>query len=251
MFPSRIFQLLPFLVCAVCAPLVGAQSGAKGTVLIQEDFSSGTVDRTKFSNTDWNVPATWELREGVLACIYDAKAHPGKAHGKSVDAKFQAHDVRVCYRVKFEGEAARFSMLINAGFPPLKTGLPVWHIGDVNARLPRTETDSCVSISERDFTYDENDPRNVRKSFGPAEIFKPLGAYEIPGVNTKGAAPLQAGRWHEFVVESSGTRWTLWIDGKETLSLTLKHSDIEKASVNFIAFGPLLLDDIRIEALYR
>jgi hypothetical protein len=91
----------------------------------------------------------------------------------------------------------------------------------------------------------------VRKSFGPAEIFKPLGAYEIPGIHTKGAASLQMGCWHRFVVESKGTHWTLWVDGKESVSLTLKHSDIEKASINFIAFGPLLLDDIRVEELPR
>jgi hypothetical protein len=248
---SSLRILFPLLTLSFAVPLVRGQSPSQGTLLILEDFSSGTVDRAKFSNAEWNVPDTWELREGALASIYDAQKHPGKAHGRSVDPKFKAHNVRVGYRVKFEGEAARLSMIINAGFPPVKTGLPVWHIGDVNSRLPRNASDTCISIGERDFTYDENDPRNVRKSHGPADIFKPLGAFEIPGINTRGSAPLEPGKWHQFVVENIGTRWTLWVDGRESLSLTLKHSDIEKASINFIAFGPLLLDDIRIEELPR
>ena len=233
------------------APLACAQSAAKGTTLVREDFTSGVPDKTKFSNAEWNIPETWELRDGALACIYDPKQHPGKAHGKSIDPRFKGHNLRVSYRARFDGEAARLSMIINANFPPVKTGFPVWHMGDVNARLPRGEGDQCVSLSERDFTYDENDPRNTRKSFGPEEIFKPLGAYEIAGINTKGTAPLKQGGWHQFVVESVGTQWTLWIDGKETLSLTLKHADREKASINFIASGPLLLDDIHIEELPR
>jgi hypothetical protein len=49
-------------------------------------------------------------------------------------------------------------------------------------------------------------------------------------------------------VENVGTKWTLWIDGRETLSLELKRSDCEKESVNFSGFGPFLLDDILIES---
>lgn len=226
-------------------------SGKPGIVLIREDFSSGTPDKTKFSNEEWNVAETWELRDGAIACLYDPKLNPGKAHGKSIDPLFKAHDVRVTYRVRFDAEEARLSMIINAGFPPVKTGVPVWHIADVNASLPRNETDECVSIFERDFTYDENDPRNTIKSHGPADIFKPLNAYEVPGINCKGHASLVQGQWHRIVVESVGTKWTMWIDGKETLSLTLQHSDCEKESVNFIAFAPLLLDDILIEELPR
>jgi hypothetical protein len=48
-----------------------------------------------------------------------------------------------------------------------------------------------------------------------------------------------------------GTQWTLWIDGKKTLSQTHKHADCDKESVNFIAFGPLVLDDIVVEELPR
>jgi hypothetical protein len=59
------------------------------------------------------------------------------------------------------------------------------------------------------------------------------------------------GQWHQFVVENIGTRWTLWIDGKEVLTQVMKHSDTEKETVAFIAFAPLLLDDIVIEELPR
>jgi hypothetical protein len=191
----------------------------------------------------------------------------------------------VSYRVKFDRPDARLSVIPNAPFPK-KTGIPVWHIGDVNARLsrdidvveegksksksktsPRTTStkktkskskaaeekekarDQCLTLSERDFTLDVNDPRNVRKSFGPAEIFKPYGAYEVGGEKASAAAPLKAGVWHQFVVECIGTKWTIWVDGQETLSMTLKHSEIEKESINFIASGPLMLDDIVVEDL--
>jgi hypothetical protein len=45
--------------------------------------------------------------------------------------------------------------------------------------------------------------------------------------------------------------WTLWVDGNETLTLDMKRSDVEKESINFIGFGPFLLDDIVIEDLPR
>jgi hypothetical protein len=253
MHPSRfcatLVATLLFFTCTIGT--AAAQSGMKGRVLISEDFSSSTVDKKHFSNTSWDVPDTWQLKDGGLECIYDPKQHPGKAHGKSIDPKLKARDVRVSYRVKFGGEAARMVMIINAGFPPVKTGLPVWHIADVTTRLPRNPNDACIAISERDFTRDENDPRNTKKSRGPAEIFKPLGAYEIRGVDCKAHAALEPDKWTTFVVESVGTEWTLWIDGKQTLSQTHKHADCDKESINFIAFGPLVLDDIVVEELPR
>jgi hypothetical protein len=41
------------------------------------------------------------------------------------------------------------------------------------------------------------------------------------------------------------------VDGKEAISLDLKRSDCDKESVNFIGFGPFLLDDIIVEELPR
>jgi hypothetical protein len=41
------------------------------------------------------------------------------------------------------------------------------------------------------------------------------------------------------------------VDGNETLTLDMKRSDVEKESINFIGFGPFLLDDIVIEDLPR
>jgi len=69
-------------------------------VLISEDFRLSTVDKKNFSNTSWDIPDTWKLNDG---------------------------------------EAARMVMIVNAGFPPVKTGLPVWHIADGTAR-PRSSS---------------------------------------------------------------------------------------------------------------
>ena len=248
-FSATLVATLVLIACT--RSTAEAQSGIKGRVLISEDFSSSNVDKKNFPNSSWDIPDTWKLNDGSLECIYDPKQHPGKAHGKSIDPKFKARDVRVSYRVKFGGEAARMVMIINAGFPPVKTGLLVWHIADVTTRLPRNPNDACIAISERDFTRDENDPRNTKKSRGPAEIFKPLGAYEIRGVSCKAHAALEPDRWTTFVVESVGTEWTLWIDGEKALSQTHKHADCDKESINFIAFGPLVLDDIVVEELPR
>lgn len=242
-------MLIAFALALFAGTGAFARSDRPGRILVKEDFSSGTVDRAHFSNDTWNVPETWELRDGAVAAIYDPKQHPGKAHGTSINPKFKARDVRVSYRVDFGGEAARMVMIINTRFPPVKTGVPLWHIADVTTRLPRTPRDTCIDISERDFTFDENDPRNTKKSHGPGNIFKPLNAYEVRGVSSKAFAPLESGKWTQFVVESVGTEWTLWIDGRQVLSQTLKHADCDKESINFIAFGPLLLDDIVVEAL--
>ena len=42
---------------------------------------------------------------------------------------------------------------------------------------------------------------------------------------------------------------TLWIDAKEVLSQKMQHAWLEKETINFIALGPLLLDDLVIEEL--
>jgi hypothetical protein len=253
MNPIRYLLMLCILFGTVSAR---GQSSAKGTVLIQEDFNSGE-QRTHPSlwggGASWNVPETWEIREGAIACIYDGKAHPGKAHGKSIDPKFKAHNVRVRYRSKFEGEGARMDMLINAPLRPGKPGSVLWHIGDVVTRITKPGARDDVSIGERDFTRDVNHPALKDKTLDPAVLTLPEGtfrsAYPIPGESVFKKIDLVTGRWYQFVVENMGTQWTLWVDGKETLSLRLKRSDVEKESVNFIGFGPFLLDDIEIEAL--
>jgi hypothetical protein len=102
-----------------------AQSAAQGTVLVNADFSNDVVDKALFGISSWNIPKTWELRDGALASIYDPKQHPGKAHGTSINPRIKARDVRVSYRVKFENESARLSMLINTPFPA-KTGISSW-----------------------------------------------------------------------------------------------------------------------------
>jgi hypothetical protein len=235
-----------------------AQSSAKGTVLIKEDFSGGEkrAEPQKWGGgPTWNIPETWEIRDGAIACIYDGKKHPGKAHGKSIDPKFKSHNVRVSYRIKFEGEGAMMDMLINAPLKPGKPGSVLWHIGDVVTRITKPGARDDVSIGERDFTRDVNHPALKGKTLDPAVLALPEGtfrsAYGIPGESTFKKIGLVTGRWYQFVVENIGTKWTLWVDGKETLSLNLKRSDVEKESVNFIGFGPFLLDDILIEELPR
>jgi hypothetical protein len=46
--------------------VAAAQSPKKGRVLIDEDFSSGVVDTNNFSNDSWDVPETWQLRDGAM-----------------------------------------------------------------------------------------------------------------------------------------------------------------------------------------
>ncbi|CAN5908686.1 hypothetical protein BH11VER1_BH11VER1_09080 [soil metagenome] len=243
-------------LCLVTASLAQAQSSAKGTVLITEDFSGGekrAQPQQWGGGLTWNFPETWEIRDGAIACIYDGKAHPGKAHGRSIDPKFKAHNVRVSYRVKFEGETAMMDMLINAPLKPGKPGSVLWHIGDTVTRPATPNGKSDVIISERDFTRDVNHPALKGRKLDPAVLEKPEGTfgsvYGIPGASTNKKLGLVTGQWYQFVVESIGTKWTLWVDGKETLSLNLKRSDVEKESVNFIGFGPFLLDDIIVEEL--
>lgn len=249
------------ILMALCSALVPlgtaqAQSSAKGTVLIREDFSGGEKradPRLWGGGLTWNIPETWEIRDGAIACIYDAKAHPGKAHGRSLDPKFRARNVRVSYRIQFQAEGAMMDMILNAPLRPGKPGSVLWHIGDVVTRVTRPEARDDVSIGERDFTRDVTHPALANKKLDPAILEKPEGtfgsAYGIPGAGTRAKLGLVTGRWYQFVVESVGTRWTLWVDGKQTLSLELKRSEGEKESVNFIGFGPFLLDDIVIEEL--
>jgi len=232
------------------------QSPTVGTVLLREDFSTGPerANPQAFGGgKTWNIPDTWEWRDGAAASLYDHAKHPGKAHGKSIDPRFKAHDVRVHYRVKFEAEGARLDMIINAPLKPGAPGSVLWHIGDVVARVTKPNLRGDVSIGERDFTRDPHHPALAGKKLDPAVLEKPEGtfgsAYGIPGAAAHETVGLVTKRWYHFVVETAGTRWTLWIDGKEMLALDLKRADVAKESLNFIASGPLLLDDIVIETL--
>ncbi len=252
-------KILPFLSLTIgllLTPIAArAQSSAKGTVLIKEDFSGGEkrAEPQKWSGgPSWTVPAEWEIRDGAIACIYDPKQHPGKGHAPGLAPKFKAHNVRVSYRIKFEGEGATMNMIINA---PLRLDSALWHIGDVWTRLNKPEARDDVSIGERDFTRDVNHPALKGRTLDPAALKKPEGtfgsAYTIPGLAARAKLGLVTGKWYQFVFENVGTKWTLWVDGKETLSLNLKRSDLEKESINFIGVGPFLLDDIVIEELPR
>jgi hypothetical protein len=251
---------LPTLVLTALAamPVARGQSPAVGTVVLQEDFAVGPErahPQAFGGGKTWNIPDTWEWRDGLMASVYDATKHPGKAHGRSIDPKFKAHDLRVRYRVKFEAEGAMLDMIINAPLKPGKPGGVLWHIGDVVTRVTKPNARDDVSIGERDFTRDTNHPALAGKKLDPAVLEKPEGtfgsAYGIPGVGTRAKIGLVTNHWYEFVVEAVGPRWTLWVDGKETLTLDLKRSDVEKESINFIGFGPFLLDDIVIEDLPR
>jgi hypothetical protein len=254
-FPLLVFVTLA-LATTAAMPAARGQSQAIGTVVLQEDFSHGPerANPQAFGGgKTWDIPDTWEWRDGVVASLYDHAKHPGKAHGKSIDPKFKARDIRVRYRVKFEAEGARLDMIINAPLKPGKPGSVLWHIGDVVTRVTKPNARDDVSIGERDFTRDTNHPALAGKKLDPAVLAKPEGtfgsAYGIPGAAAHARIGLVTDRWYEFVVEAVGTRWTLWIDGKETLALDLKRADVAKESLNFIASGPLLLDDIVIEAL--
>jgi hypothetical protein len=256
---TSVFPKCLGLFCLLASATLHAQSPAQGTLLLKEDFSTGTLDpdfqKRHFSNSTFNIPETWELRDGALACIYDGKAHPGKAHGKSIDPKFKAHNVRVSYRINFGSEGAMMDMIINAPLKPGKPGSVLWHIGDVVTRVTKPGARDDVSIGERDFTRDVNHPGLVGKKLDPAILEKPEGtfgsAYGIPGASTYAKLGLETGKWYQFVVENIGTKWTLWVDGKEARSLEIKRSDCDKESINFIGFGPFLLDDIVVEELPR
>jgi hypothetical protein len=241
---------LALLAATIVAPAL-AQSGLTGRVLVEERFESGDdTSRTRFSNASFNMPDTWELRDGAIASIYDRTKFPGKAHGKSVDPRFRARDVRVSYRVRFDSDTASISMIVNAGFPE-KTGLPLWHLGDANGRIASKAGDADVSLYERCFARDIDDPRVKDKTQKPGGLLATVNAYGVSGVGTRAEAGLETGRWHRFVVEVVGPEWTYWVDGRQVLAMTQEYADCDKESINFIAFGPLLLDDIVIEELPR
>lgn len=246
---SQAMIMIVVLTSAMCIPVL-AQSTMTGNAIVTADFSSAEVDRRTFTFESWNIPGTWELRDGALACIYDATQNPGRLHGKSIDCRFEARDIRVSYRARFSSKQASLAVLINAAFPD-KTGIPVWHIGSANTRLAPHENNVDVSMHEHDFTYDPDDPRIPNRQAKQSGFMKQLGAFGIPGASGRSKAALQNDTWHCFVVESVGTHWTMWVDGREIMKVKMKHSDCDKESINFVGFGPLLIDDILVEELTR
>lgn len=213
---SLLRLLKAVLLFSLCLASAHAQSSAKGTVIIKEDFSGGEkrAEPQKWGGRlTWNTPETWEVRDGVIACIYDGKVHPSKAHGKSLDPKFKAQNVRVSYRIQFESEAAMMDMVINAPLRPGKPGSVLWHIGDVATRVTKPGARDDVSIGERDFTRDVNHPALKGRKLDPEVLKLPEGtfcsAYGIPGESTFKKLGLVTGQWYRFVVESIGTKWTL------------------------------------------
>lgn len=237
---------------ALCGKAAG-QSAAVGTVVLKEDFSTGpdrANPRAFGGGETWNIPDTWEWRDGAVASIYDRTKFPGKGHGKSVDPHFRARDVRISYRVRFDSDASSISMIVNTGFPD-KTGLPLWHLGDANAQIAADASKPDVGLYERCFTRDINDPRVRDKTQKPGGLLKNMIAYGVPGRGVREHVGLEVGKWNQFVVEVVGPQWTYWVNGKQVLSMTQEYADCDKETVNFIAFGPLLLDDIVIEELPR
>ena len=255
--PSPLFAPLALSGLLALATPAQAQSSAKGTILIKEDFSGGENRKdTKLwgGGPSWNIPETWEVRNGAIACIYDPKAHPERLHAKSLDAKFSAHNVRISYRIRFEAEGSGVGMCLNAVFPS-RSKNPLWHIGPVDVRAAKPTAKNDVSIYEWDFTRDPNHPALAGKKLDPKVLEKPEGSlgsvYSIPGGSATAKVGIVPGKWYQFVFESVGTQWTLWVDGKETLKLNLKRADCEKETINFLGSGPLLIDDIVVEALPR
>lgn len=226
-----------------------AQSDAVGTVVVKEDFESGseTPDPRQWSMKLWNVPDTWQLRDGAIAGIYDRVKLGAKGHGKSLNSRLDVHDIRVSYRVKLEEPESRLSMIINAGMPK-RTGSPIWHIGRIVARL---DDEAGVTIVEDMATLDRNHPdvKGRKPNSAPWLRGFPQEAWAVPGRSTKACAGLKAGQWHQFVVENIGTTWTVWVDGKQVATATLEHSDVDKESANFIAERLVIIDDIVMEKL--
>lgn len=68
------------ILIAICGTTAG-QSPAVGTVVLKEDFSSGpdrANPRAFGGRKTWNIPDTWEWRDGAVASIYDRAKFPDK-----------------------------------------------------------------------------------------------------------------------------------------------------------------------------
>jgi hypothetical protein len=240
--------LIPWL-----AIRASAQSAAAGQLIVKEDFRSGDDQtRRRFKNVSFNVPETWELRAEGIASIFDSAKHP--SHGWPISALCKARDLRISYRARLDSDKSSLSVMIDGDWPN-KTGLPLWHIGDVDARIQTNPEKPEVYIMERYFTRDPETPGVRDKVWKPGGLntdMHVLAPAYYPGNRMQGARPgLKRGQWYQFVIEIVGADWRLWIDGKETVKSRLEYTDCEKRSVNFLGFGPLVMTDLVVEELPR
>ena len=246
----RAARLLAMLLLAIAwrAESSFAQSAAPGRLLVSEDFS--TADEKSYGPSGRDISSSWQAQEGAMTSVYEKGKRPGRAHGEPLSVPLAVRDVRLSWRANFDSDQARLALIIFAEKPE-KTGIPVWHIGDINVQLPVAGNvpDENVSIFERDFTTDRNHPRVRNKGVEPSGMFKPFNAWAVGGLFEKRHVPLSEGHWHTFIVESVDTSWTLWVDGKQVLTVPMKHAACQKASAGFLGFGPVVLDDVVVEEL--
>ncbi|MEY5027511.1 MAG: Arylsulfatase precursor, partial [Verrucomicrobiota bacterium] len=254
LFRFRTFAGIIALVCAFSAPNeTRGQSPAVGKLLLKEDFRSGDdTTRTRFLRPSFNIADTWELQDGMVTSIYDPSKKKG--HGHPIAPRcWGARDIRVSYRAKLEAGGS-LSVVVDGDFPN-KTGLPLWHLGDVNAALSSAPTKPNVSIWERRFTRDPETPGVRDKVFKPGGLstnLEVIAPYYTPGARAaRSYFELKPGEWHQFVFEIVGADWTYWVDGKEVAKLSQEYSDCPKEQVCFLGFGPLSLTDIVVEELPR
>jgi hypothetical protein len=178
-----------------------------------------------------------------------------KGHGHPIAPRcWGARDIRVSYRARLEAGGS-LNVIVDGDWPN-KTGLPLWHLGDVNAALaPSDPTKPDVSIWERRFARDPETPGVREKVFKPGGLstdMAVLAPFYSPGNRAERArVGIQPGEWHQFVFEIVGADWTYWVDGKEVVKMSQEYSDCPKAQVCFLGFGPLSLTDIVVEELSR
>ena len=255
-FRCHLSALAGFLVLGIAwmppLPALG-QSSAVGKVLLKEDFRSGDdTTQTRFLRPSFNIEDTWELRDGMVTSLWDPTRKKG--HGHPIAPRcWGARDIRVSYRARLESGGS-LNVIVDGDWPN-KTGLPLWHLGDVNAALGIDPTKPNVSVWERRFTRDPETPGVRDKEFKPGGLstnMEVIAPYYLPGARAERAHfELKPGEWHQFVFEIVGADWTYWVDGKKVLKMSQEYSDCPKAQVCFLGFGPLSLTDIVVEELPR
>lgn len=242
------------LVAALGAPSLHAQSAAAGRVILEERFESGDdTSRKRFIGPSFNIPDTWELRDGAVASIFDPVKKKG--HGHPISPRCGVRDIRVSYRARLDSDKSSLSVVVDGDWPN-KTGLPLWHIGDVNVNVATDGQKPDVSLWERRFTRDMNDPAVKNKEWKPNGLLTDMNVlapayFGMGGKAERRHVGLKTGQWYRFAFEIIGTEWAMWVDGEKVLAMTQPYSDCDKPQVCFLGFGPLMLDDIVVEELPR